>query len=353
MSILEIAERLLREEIAPRAQLIDQDPEVLRWALGEMASKELLAMRRPLQYGGPFLDEVSFRCFQESVARTSGSLSFLQTQHQSAVSLIARGQNEELKSAILPHMANGKRLLGLGFSQLRRQGPPIMRAAKVQGGYVLDGHVPWVTGWTFYPEFLVAASLEDGRALFAVVPLSEQPGVHISEPMKLAAMESAQTVTVDFTSYFVPDAMVSAIEAPGWIQNSDLINVALQRHFALGCAQAGLDVLKSAGEKRGLPALLDAYETLASELEACRDAVPSEPTDEAPTTERLEARAWAIELCARCAHAAITASSGAANSLSHPAQRIYREALVYTVSAQTVPIMEATLARLCRRQQAL
>jgi hypothetical protein len=34
--------------------------------------------------------------------------------------------------------------------------------------------------------------------------------------------------------------------------------------------------------------------------------------------------------------------------LSHPAQRIVREAIVFTVSAQTGPIMEATLRRLAR-----
>lgn len=348
MSILEVADKLLREEIAPRAQDIDRDPEVLRWALGEMTSRGLMAMRRPAEFGGPDVDEAGFRCFQETVARTSGSLSFLQTQHQSSVSLIAKGHNEELKKAYLPLMADGQKLVGIGFSQLRRPGPPIMRARPTEGGYVLDGHVPWVTGWSFYPEFLIAASLEDGSALFAIVPLVEGPGVHISEPMKLAAMESAQTVTVDFTDFFVPNSLVSAIQQPGWIQNNDLISVALQRHFALGCAQAGLDVLKAAGEKRGASFILEAYEKLSQELEACRDAVSSEPTDEAPTAARLNARAWAIELCARCAHAAVTASSGAANSLSHPAQRIYREALVYTVSAQTAPIMEATLNRLTR-----
>lgn len=348
MTVLEVAEKLLREEIAPRAQEIDQDPEVLRWALGRLTDLELMALRRPAAYGGPEIDEFSFRSFQEAVARTSGSLSFLQTQHQSAVSLIAKGHNEALKEAYLPKMANGEKLVGIGFSQLRRPGPPIMHAREAEGGFVLDGHVPWVTGWTFYPEFLIAASLEDGRALFAVVPFQAGAGIHVSEPMRLAAMESARTVTMDFTEYFVPASQVSAIQPARWIQNNDMISVALQRHFALGCAQAGLDILKSAGEKRGLPFILDSHRALSQELEACRDAVASESTEDAPTADRLTARAWAIELAVRCAHAAITASSGAANALSHPAQRIYREALVYTVSAQTTPIMEATLARLIR-----
>lgn len=71
--------------------------------------------------------------------------------------------------------------------------------------------------------------------------------------------------------------------------------------------------------------------------------------DDSTTPERLKVRAWAIDFAVRCAHAAITSSSGAANSIHHPAQRIYREALVYTVSAQTPAVMEATLQRLNAR----
>jgi len=62
--------------------------------------------------------------------------------------------------------------------------------------------------------------------------------------------------------------------------------------------------------------------------------------------DRLQLRAWAIDLAVRCAHAAVTVSSGAANYSDHPAQRVYREAMVYTVFGQTTPVMEATLARL-------
>lgn len=51
----------------------------------------------------------------------------------------------------------------------------------------------------------------------------------------------------------------------------------------------------------------------------------------------------------RCANAAITVSSGAANYQDHPAQRVYREALVFAVSGQTTAVMEATLAELIRQ----
>lgn len=389
-SVLELAEQFLREEVGPRAQEIDRDPEALRWALDGMCRRELLALRRPAAYGGPELGEEAFRHFQETCARYSGTLSFLQTQHQSAGSMIAKSDNEELKQEYLPRMGNGERLVGIGFSQLRRGGPPIMRASRTGGGYLLEGHVPWVTGWGFYPEFLVGATLPDGRAVFAVVPLPEntsristsQPPssffrdgssaapdssrheeteeggspdsnhrIRVSPPMRLAAMEAANTVSVDFENFFVPDSKVCFIKEAGWIRNNDQINIALQGHFALGCAQAGLDILLAGANKKNLDFARDAHEGLAKELAECREQTRLAQKGvalEETTQERLNVRAWAIDLAVRCAHAAVAVSSGAANSVEHPAQRVYREALVYTVSAQTTPIMEATLARLTR-----
>jgi alkylation response protein AidB-like acyl-CoA dehydrogenase len=164
-------------------------------------------------------------------------------------------------------------------------------------------------------------------------------------------MEAANTVSVAFDNYFVPEEKVCFIRESGWIRNNDQINIALQGHFALGCARAGLDILIASSEKKNLDFGREAYARLAKELDECREQTRSAQATgalEEATEERLKVRAWAIDLAVRCAHAAVAASSGAANSIDHPAQRVYREALVYTVSAQTSQIMEATLARLVR-----
>jgi alkylation response protein AidB-like acyl-CoA dehydrogenase len=399
--ILQTAEAYLQQEVSPRAADIDADPEALRTALRGLCERELMALRRPAEYGGPAINEAAFRHFQEMVARYSGSLAFLQTQHQSAGSMISKSPNEELKSQYLPKMGNGETLVGIGFSQLRRGGPPLMTAEPVEGGYRLNGHVPWVTGYSFYHEFLIGATLPDGQAVFGVVPFdnvdsvaeeelsdfvestsvtdqsaagffgasfsavessfrhpadeetvgSSRSSVQFSEPMKLAAMESALTVTAEFENWFLPDRLVCFIQPEDWIKNNDMINIVLQGHFALGCARGSLDVLKAAAEKKNLPFLHDAYSALDRELEECRSATSRGRLEEdgvATPEEKLTIRAWAIDLAVRCAHAAVAASSGAANSIKHPAQRLYREALVYTVSAQTGAIMEATLKRLVR-----
>lgn len=350
--LLDLAETFLREEVGPKAADIDLDPEALGEALDGLCRRNLMALKRPASYGGPAIDEAGFRQFQESVARYSGTLAFLQTQHQSAVSLIAKGENEELKRATLPFMADGRRLIGIGFSQLRRPGPPILTATPVDGGYRLDGVVPWVTGLGFYPEFLVGAALPDGRAVFGIAPLADEPGVKVGPVMRLAAMESARTVAVTFDAWHLAESSVAFIKPARWIHTNDQINIALQGFFALGCARAGLDVVLVAYEKKGADYILGAWQALDAELGNCRAAMieAQRISGEETTKEKLALRAWAIDLASRCAHAAVTASSGAANDLRHPAQRIYREALVFTVSAQTSAIMEATLERLARRR---
>jgi alkylation response protein AidB-like acyl-CoA dehydrogenase len=355
---LAVAESYLRETVAPNATALDRDPEALHQALAGLGDRRLLALKVPEAWGGA--DPETARQFQEMVARYSGALAFLQTQHQSASGMLARSDNEALKQAYLPHLASGDRLLGVGFSQLRRRGTPMVKARPVADGFAIDGQVPWVTGWGLFSEFIVGAELPDGRALYGVVPFADTQdnggSVTFSEPMQLAAMQSTQTVIGQLDRWFLPEARVVFVKPAGWIHESDRHNVLHHSFFALGCARAGLDIVESARKKKQLPAIAAAWAALDRELNTCRSAIyqrstqnPAESTGDrqanhSPLTS-LQLRAWAIALANRCAHSAVTVSSGAANLSHHPAQRVYREALVFSVSGQTTAVMEATLDR--------
>ena len=350
-TLLERADRVLREEVAPRAEAMDADPESLAEGLAVLAREGLLALKRPAAFGGPDLPDPDVRRFQETVARYSGALAFLQTQHQGVSGMLAGSPNRSLAEAYLPHTANGGKLVGVGFSQLRRPGPPIVRAERTEGGYRIDGRVPWVTGFGFFHEFVVGAALPDGQAVFGLVPLAQTERVHPTPPMRLAAMSAAGTVAVDLDGFLLPDERVIAIRPAGWISGSDEINIAQQGSFALGCAQAGLDVLAGNAERRHLDFAERTRASLQAELDGIRDESErwAGRASSENVAERLDLRARMIDLMVRCAHAAVVSSSGAANSLDHPAQRIFRESLVFSVSAQTGPIMEATLARISDR----
>ena len=122
----------------------------------------------------------------------------------------------------------------------------------------------------------------------------------------------------------------------------------LQESISPHAALAGLDILQAAHSTKRLSFIAQAQDLLDRELAACRAAIKHAQHQCVSLDKQLQLRAWAIDLAVRCAHAAVTVSSGAANKQHHAAQRIYREALVFTVSGQTTALMETTLARLVR-----
>jgi alkylation response protein AidB-like acyl-CoA dehydrogenase len=354
--LLNLAKCYLQESVFPHAATIDTDSDALQKALIGLGELGLLALRVPSCWGGLEVSQENFQIFQELVARYSGALAFLQTQHQSAAAMLVQSQNELLKREYLPHLSNGQVLVGVGFSHLRRGGNPVITAVPVTGGYKLEGYVPWVTGFGLFQEFIVAAVLPDGQAVFGVVPFVEMyqnqlSAITFSQPIALAAMTSTNTVTATLTSWFLPQERVVVVKPSGWIHENDKKNVLNPTGLALGCALASLDILQAAHSTKPLTFIVQAFETLDRELADCRATIKHAQQDYESLDKRLQLRAWAIDLAVRCAHAAVTVSSGAANYRHHAAQRVYREALVFTVSGQTTALMEATLARLIGERQ--
>lgn len=346
MPTLEQAEKFLFEKIRPKAQEIDQCLDSLKMALQKMAEGGFLGLRVPARYAGSGLDDREFRRFQETCARCSGALAFLQTQHQSGCGFISQSENEQLKDEMLPKLARGEATTGIAFSQLRRTGPPILTAKLAEDGYSFSGEAPWISGWGIFDHCVTAAALPGGESVWAIHPIPAPGSLIPTQPMSLASLEVVQTVSATFADLRVPRERVLYLRPEGWIHDSDQLNLALQSPFALGCAQAALDLMEDAYERKPIPAILDARLNLQNALDLCRDEAYAAMENREDFDRSLRARASAIALMGRCAHAAVIASSGAGNSLMHPAQRIYREAIVFSVSAQTEPILTASLGEL-------
>lgn len=348
-TLLETADIYLWNEIAPIANQLDEDVELLRSALNGLGDRQLLALRVPETYNGANLSNHLFHSFQEQVARFSGALAFLQTQHQSAGAMLSKSENEALKQAYLPRMGTGEAFVGIGFSHLRRQDHPPLKAIETKTGYQLHGHIPWITGFGFFETVLAAALLPDGRAIYGMIPFTDTEqdlggSIRFSPPMELAAMRSTNTVTAELIEWNMGCSEVAFVTDAGAIFKSDRANILNHSFFALGCAQAGLDIVSQTQETKPYLSIAPAYETLLEELKLCRHFIYS--AQDESFEERLKLRVWAIDLAVRCAHAAVVVSSGAANSQRHPAQRVYREALVFSVAGQTTAVLEGTLDRI-------
>jgi alkylation response protein AidB-like acyl-CoA dehydrogenase len=279
-----------------------------------------------------------------------GTTWFVLTQHFGPCAMFAASENPSLRERYLRDMAAGRHLVGVGFGHLRRP-DPMLRARETAAGWILDGVAPWVTGWPLLGGVVYGATLPDGeRHVYLYVPAEENERQTSSPPLPLCAMNASATTEVRFRDLFVPRENWVKFSSRDEMARGDANNIAGAVAPPLGGARASLKLLRNTAEKRNIGFLHEAADALAAEINACRaesyrwaDGRKDVP-DYKPNA--LRCRAWAITLAVRAAHMAVAASSGAANSLEHPAQRLFREAMFYTVIAQTRDIMAATVGAL-------
>ena len=310
-------------EFTPSPEAMEGDRSSLLAGFRGLGDRRLLTLRLPPPWGGQGLSQGAFFDYQMALARHSGTLAFLQTQHQTAAALIAQGENEALKVAYLPMMATGKIGVGVGYSHLRRS-EPALKALPTPEGYCLTGEIPWLTGWGIFEAVVIGATLPDGRLLFGLIPFEAGGGLTLSEPLAMVAMASTQTVSARFEGYLLGGDRLLTIHPPQWMAQKDRENVLKGSAFPLGIARGALDLL---GDCPGV-------EALAAQWRDCWAAIRGGDVDD---PHRL--RGEAIALAGRCTLGAIALARGGAINPAHPAQRLYRELMIFTISGQTPLIL--------------
>ncbi|MEM9543469.1 MAG: hypothetical protein AAGA60_28745 [Cyanobacteria bacterium P01_E01_bin.42] len=169
--------------------------------------------------------------------------------------------------------------------------------------------------------------------------------LHFSAPMSLASMSATNTVSAECDRYFIPAEKTISIRPKDWMQKKDRQSILNATCFLLGCARSGLNLVENASKTQ--PEIADSFLVLNEALNDCRQNILAAlERDDLSAEQQVELRARAIALTHQCSLAAVAVSRGAANQKYHPAQRIYREALVFTVTGQTNAVMSATLKQI-------
>lgn len=346
-NILLKGETFLKKEVFLKADAIDRNSDILKETLDTMNKINpcFFQLKLAKNWGGFGISNLGFYSWQIMIAKYSGALSFLQTQHQSAIAMLSQSKNDIVKTKYLPKITKENQFCGVGFSHLRREGKPSITAIPTEKGYELTGFVPWITGYDIFSYFIIGATLPDGQELYGIMPFQNHDHLEFSLPMKLSAMNSTNTVTATLNQWFLPSEDVVMIEPYQTIHQKDEKNVLDHGFFALGCSLAGLRVLGDNCQKINLAKVTDSYTRLKAQADNLQHKmldIVIHPNDN--FEEKLDLRVQAINLAYRCAIAAIISSKGEANQEYHCANRIYREALVYSVSGQTIPILTHSLA---------
>jgi alkylation response protein AidB-like acyl-CoA dehydrogenase len=338
----ELARRVADEVLFPTAQDVDRSDRIPRRNLVALADAGLFGLAGPIPAGGLDLDAATARRVIANVGSGCGATFFVWVQHHGVVRTLRGSDNQALVEAHLADLCSGRLLGGTAFAHVRRGGPPAISATRVDGGWRLDGHAPWATSWGLADWFSVAAESDDGELVWSLVPGAAPDGV-TATPLALPVFAATATVALDFDGCVVPDDRVIAVEPVDAWRLADRRHASIGQPAVLGVAERAQRLLADHGDDlaastgAALGAELDARWRVDSGLLAAM------ATGDDVIAEASDHRAACLDLARRATTALLAAVGGRGMDLSHPAQRLAREADFYVIQAQTADGRAATL----------
>lgn len=348
--IVDVAQRLADDLLAPAAEDTDTSARVPRDRLEALAATGLFGIAGPAEAGGLDLDPATSRRVLAAIGGGCGATFFVWVQHHSPVRALAASDNRALADELLGDLCAGRSIAGVAFAHARRRGEPAVTATRVAGGWRIDGRAPWATSWGIADWFSVAAVTADDELVWAMVPAGRDDRV-AAVPLRLPVFGATGTVELRFDGRLVDDERVISVEDLARWREVDRRRAAIGQPAVLGVTERAIRLLRRAGDA----AADETGDRLASELGAAwrRDdeltaelggSATGDTTAHADVVvEASNHRAGCLSLARRATTALLAASGGGGMSLDHPAQRLAREVDFYVVQAQTADGRAATL----------
>lgn len=285
-------------------------------------------------YGLAARDDVTFADLAGVVEALAGgdlATTFVWIQHHTPVRALAEHAAPALRDAFLPRLLAGERRSGIGIAGIRTPTP--LRVRPAAGGYLIDGQVPWVTGWGMVDTLYLAALDDDGVVHFLLADAGPA-GTVSAVTQRLVAVQASATVNLTYRDHPVPaDRLAYRLPFQEW-SSGDATGSAMNGFLALGVAGRCAALLAAAGRA-------EAAAALRAGADACRDGLLRAGPESTPA-----ARAAAADLVWRAA-GMLTVQTGARSVLrDNHAQRLAREAAFLLVFGSRPAIRDALLPRL-------
>jgi alkylation response protein AidB-like acyl-CoA dehydrogenase len=324
------AEQIAEEVLFPAAAAVDRADRVPGAHLDLLAREGYFGVAAPEDAGGLGTDLSIAAAMVEALASGCLATTFVWIQHHGPVIAAAYSQQPGVTRRWLDPLARGERRGGIAYAGVR-PGKNRLAVRAVDGGFVLDGEVPWVTGWDMIDTVHVAAVDADGVLHFLLVDAEDGPTLR-ARHLDLVAVNASRTVNLTFDGHVVPaDRLTGTRPFDEWTRG-EASGSALNGFLALG-------VVRRCGR------MLDP-DPFEAELAACREALRSADAAAVPA-----ARARASELALR-ASARLAVQTGARSVLADDhGQRLVREAAFLLVFGTRPAIRSALLGRLGSRPE--
>lgn len=327
---------LLTENISKRRHELDIDSNKQGSIINDAIKLDILNIYAPENLGGLNLDQKQLHYYFRALARTSGALAFLLTQHVTSLQLILSGFNEQLKFDFLVNKPFEKNLFAVAFAHLREISNPPVIATETSNEFVVNGILRYVTGYKLFNKLLLGFVVAN-KEYFAITNFTQSETFQISNQLNLVAANSTNTISGKLINHKIPKNMLVSENPLGTLLNNSGKRGRNIASFNIGLALAVLDLITHS-KYMDLELIHSTYNELIKQLLAIElELIYSNPTESI-----INLRIKINTLLSRVFLFGDQIFKGAATINTHPYLLIKKEFQIFTSLASSQETLEQT-----------
>ncbi len=364
--IRDLARKIARERIAPRAAHYDETETYPEESIRAVMEAGLYGIWLPEEYGGTDMGCLALALVCEEIAWACAATATQYLDQPLGGLPILLAGTEEQKKKYLPRLATGEMLAAYSLSEPGAGSDAAgLRTTAVRQGdhYVLNGSKQWCTNGDHADVIVVFATVDPklrAKGVTAFLVEKGMPGFSVGKKERKLGIRASPTVALHFTDCPVPVDQRLGEEGEGFriaMRTLDVTRPATGA-MAVGIGQAALDAAVAyARERQQFGQAIAAFQgvqfmlaDMAMQVHAARLMVhhAARQVDagiRSNTYEASMAKCWAGDAAMKVATDAVQVFGGYGYTREYPVERFMRDAKIMQIYEGTNQIQRVVIAR--------
>lgn len=349
--------QLAQQELAPIVQDIDCKgvyPEKFMLELGKIGGYQSVG---DVAEGGNGLGLATQIGAIREVGKVCGATAFSVWCQSACAWYLHQAPNTSVKQRYLADVLQGKVLAGTGMSNTVKHLAGIeqhaLQAERVEGGYRVNGVLPWVSNLGDTHIWANTAMLADGSYVMFITG-AQREGVALNPCPEFCALEGTRTFALKFSNVFVPheDVLAEPEQFVDYIKSIKAGFILLQIGIGAGIIDGCLQEIELANVSNGeVNFYLDnGFDELQDRLNTAWAKTMSLAEQawqgKASVLETLETRLAAAELCLDASQSAALHAGAKGYLMRSPVQRRMREAMFVAIVTPAIKHLKKEISDL-------
>ena len=354
------------DEIAPRANLIEQNNDFPKDLWAKLGDIGVLGITVEEEYGGAGMGYLEHVVALEEISRASAAVGLSYSAHSNlCVNQLRLNGNEEQKKKFLPDLISGEKVGALAMSETGAGSDVVgMKTIATKNGdrFILNGSKMWITNGPNADTLVVYAKTDPGAGKYGITAFVIEKGMKgfsTSSKLDKMGMRGSNTCELIFNDCEVPEAnILGSLNGGVKVLMSGLdYERAVLAAGPIGIMQACMDVVlpyvhdrKQFGQPIGEFQLMqgklaDMYVTMNASKSYVYSVAKACDRGEVTRKDAAGAILYAAERASWMASEAIQCLGGNGYINDYPTGRLLRDAKLYEIGAGTSEIRRMLIGR--------